>query len=82
METKEITFNINTKTLTKLQEALKITKTSKDEFITKSIDERIQETMEDLEDYVDAVKEWRKFIDSGEEGIPLEDVMKKYGVIG
>jgi predicted DNA-binding protein len=60
----------------KLNKVCEFEERPKSFYIKKSLEKYLNERLEDIEDYYEAREAYKKFKDSGESGVPLEEVMK------
>ena len=72
-----ISANIPTELEQMLEKVSYVEERSKSYYIQKGLEQFLKERLEDLEDYQDAKQAYDEFIASEEEGVPLEEVVKK-----
>jgi len=71
-----LAFEIHPELEARLERLAKRKKQTKDAYVRRIV----LDYLEDMEDLAIAKRAWAKHVASGEKAIPLEQVMKKYGV--
>lgn len=75
-----ISVNLQSKTLMDLENSVALTQLSRSKIVEKAIKNYLIELQEDYEDARDAEILWKEFVESGEEGISLNDYVNERGL--
>ncbi len=75
-----ISVNLQSKTLMDLENSVALTQLSRSKIVEKAIKNYLIELQEDIEDARDAEILWKEFVESGEEGISLNDYVNERGL--
>ena len=71
-----ISVSLPDKLSKQLNEFAQIQERSKSFLVKKALEQYLMQVAEDVEDYNDAAQAYQEFVDSGEKGIPLDEVKR------
>lgn len=75
-----ISVNLQSKTLMDLENSVALTQLSRSKIVEKAIKNYLIELQEDIEDARDAEILWKEFVESGEEGIPADELYARLDI--